>query len=751
MVSQEWRTADGAIARRQIELWGGVECTVNRVGDEYIDQLEMSGHATRLSDLELIASLGIRTLRYPVLWERIAPAGLKTADWSWADERLGRLRELGIRPIIGLLHHGSGPRFTSLIDPSFPEGLAEFAAAVAARYPWVDAYTPVNEPLTTARFSGMYGHWYPHGRDGLTFSHALVNQCRAVALSMRAIRRINPDARLVQTEDLSKTHSTRRLSYQAEFENERRWLTFDLLKGSVDREHPMWSYLCGLGLQEAELDWFLINSTAPDIIGINHYLTSERFLDERLGRYPLNSHGGNDRDRYADVEAVRVLLDGTCGPRELLREAWERYRSPLAITEAHLGCSREEQLRWLLEVWEAAQSLRCEDVEISAVTVWSLFGAYEWNSLVTRREGHYEAGAFDLRAPQPRPTALAKMTRELATGNKPSHPALDSPGWWKRPDRLLYPPVYTYLREQSPVTSQASIGEGATRPLLITGASGTLGQALARACISRGLAYRLLTRREMDIADSASVSAAIKEYEPWAVVNAAGYVRVDDAERESGLCHRENTVGPAVLAAACAQAGVAFLTFSSDLVFDGAKRAPYVESDPLAPLNTYGRCKAEAEAGVSTAYPASLVVRTSAFFSPWDDYNFITVALRALAAGDIYFAADDCWVSPTYVPDLTQASLDLLIDGEQGVWHLANVGAITWADLARRAARLADLDESRVEGRPMTSLGLTAPRPRYSVLGSERGALLPSLECALARYCSERAEHGAGELNRKGE
>ena len=100
-------------------------------------------------------------MRYPVLWERVAPDGLSTADWAWTDERLGLLRESGIRPIATLLHHGSGPRATHLLDPRFPEKFAAYAAAVAARYPWIDDYTLVNEPLTTARFSALYGHWYP--------------------------------------------------------------------------------------------------------------------------------------------------------------------------------------------------------------------------------------------------------------------------------------------------------------------------------------------------------------------------------------------------------------------------------------------------------------------------------------------------------------------------------------------------------------------------------------------------------------
>src|SRR4051794_2868661 len=140
----------------KIELWGGVECTINRVGDRYFNQLQRSGHWQRLDDLDRFAELGIRTLRFPILWEALAPDSVDEIDWSWTDQRLERLRALGIRPIAGLLHHGSGPRYTSLIDPEFPEKLAAFAGAVARRYPWIDLYTPVNEPLTTARFSGLY-------------------------------------------------------------------------------------------------------------------------------------------------------------------------------------------------------------------------------------------------------------------------------------------------------------------------------------------------------------------------------------------------------------------------------------------------------------------------------------------------------------------------------------------------------------------------------------------------------------------
>ena len=717
-----------------VELWGGVECTINRVGEEYFDQLERSGHAARVSDLDLFARLGVRAMRYPVLWERTAPDGLERADWTWADERLSRLRALGLRPIVGLVHHGSGPRETSLVDPSFAGKLAAYARAVAERYPWVEDYTPVNEPLTTARFSGLYGHWYPHGRDALTFAHALLNQCRAIVLAMRAVRRINPSARLIQTEDLGKTFSTRTLRYQAEFENERRWLSYDLLSGRVTRDHAMWNYLRSVGIGDAELDWFIENNCPPDIIGINHYLTSERFLDERVGRYPARTHGGNNQHAYADVEAVRVCAEGTAGPRALMKEAWERYGSPLAITEAHLGCTREEQLRWLKEIWDGARQLKQEGVDVRAVTAWSLLGASDWHNLLTRDEGHYEPGVFDLRAPRPRPTAIARMLRDLSHGREHDHPVLETPGWWRRLERLQYPPVARRTHALANSLQGINFKGGSARPLLITGATGTLGSAFARICEVRGLAYHLLSRRMMDVSDASSVERALAEYEPWAVINTAGYVRVDDAEKEPEKCLRENATGPLTLARACARSGTKLVTFSSDLVFDGKKRTAYVEQDETAPLNVYGRSKAEAEREVLSTLPGALVVRTSAFFGPWDEYNFITTALRALASGRRFSAAGDAFISPTYVPDLVHATLDLLIDDEGGIWHLANAGALTWADFARSAVAAAGLDASLVEECSTLSLNLPAPRPGYSVLTSERGLLLPPLNDALARY-----------------
>ena len=424
-----------------LEVWGGVECTVARIGDLYRDQIAETGHGAGPATSRRFARWALRRSDILSFGRRIAPDDPDRCDWTWSDERFGLMRSLGLRPIVGLLHHGSGPRYTSLLDDAFPDLLARHAERVATRYPWIERFTPVNEPLTTARFSALYGHWFPHAAALRPFLRALVNQCKGTVLAMRAIRRVNPAAQLVQTEDIGRTFSTPALAGQAEYENSRRWLSIDLLCGRVDRHHPWYDVLVRHGIAAAELDLFLQSDAAPDVIGVNHYLTSERYLDEDLESYPASHHGGNGRQAFADVEAVRIPhLAGGLGPQARLREVWDRYGRPLAVTEVHHGCTREEQLRWLSEIWAAAESLRRTGADVRAVTVWALLGAVDWNSLLTQRRGFYEPGAFDIRAPKPRATALAKATRDLATTGSFDHPVLDTAGWWRRPDRCYYAP-----------------------------------------------------------------------------------------------------------------------------------------------------------------------------------------------------------------------------------------------------------------------------------------------------------------------
>jgi dTDP-4-dehydrorhamnose reductase len=711
-----------------LALWGGLECTVVRVGETFRDQSRETGHRERDGDLAAIASLGIRTLRYPVLWETVSPDDPDSCDWSWHDQRLGHIRDLGIEPIAGLVHHGSGPLYTNLLDPEFPEKLAVHARRVAERYPWIEMFTPVNEPLTTARFSGLYGHWYPHGSGYGPFLRALVNQCKGVLLSMRAIREVTPNARLVQTEDLGKTFSTPRLAYQAEHENVRRWLSFDLLVGKVDTDHPFWQELIDHGIAPEELAFFCEHPCPPDIIGINHYLTSERYLDERTELYPAFSIGGNAWERYADVEAVRVpLTDADLGSAARLREVWDRYHLPIVVTEAHLGCTRDEQLRWLASVWKAAESVRAEGVDVRAVTVWSLFGAVDWNSLLTRKTGFYEPGAFDVRGPRPRRTALAVAAASLAQGGTFEHPVLDGPAWWERPNRF-YRSV-PGLAESRPAASPP-------RRILVIG-DGRLGRAVAQACDQRGLAAVVLGRPAFDPADAADARAKIAGIRPWAVVNCCGFSGAALAENDPDRCFLDNVVAATVLAKVCGEMGLPYAVLSTDQVFDGSKSVAYVESDPTGPRGLFGRTKEQSEFGVLEAHEAPLILRTGPLFGAGRPEMLAASLQHAAHAAGI--AADrDLVLSPTFIPDLVHALLDLLIDRADGLWHLSNPGEVDARELLSVTGLSAHV---QLDGTVADTSGKVEGGGRSGcnwALTSERGLILPSLSSAIDRFKDQR-------------
>ena len=132
--------------------------------------------------------------------------------------------------------------------------------------------------------------------------------------------------------------------------------------------------------------------------------------------------------------------------------------------------------------------------------------------------------------------------------------------------------------------------------------------------------------------------------------------------------------------------------------------------------------------------PEALVIRTAAFFSPHDVHNFAVHAVEALRAGRPFAAAQDNFVSPTYVPDLVDAALDLLLDGESGIRHLASHGRLSWAEFAQRIATAAGLDPALVDPVEAASLSLPAERPADAALASEHGQLLAEIDDAIARF-----------------
>ncbi|MET0465752.1 MAG: family 1 glycosylhydrolase, partial [Chitinophagaceae bacterium] len=486
------------------EIWGGMECTINRVGDVYRDQLEETGHYERQDDLNKLCTLGFTKFRYPILWERHFPKEEKMQEWAWTTNQLNILRQRNITPIAGLIHHGSGPLHTDLLDMDFPVKLAAYAKQVAETFPWINYYTPVNEPLTTARFSGLYGFWYPHVKTDAGFVRMLINQLKGVVLSMQAIRKINPEATLVQTEDLSKTYSTPALAYQADFENQRRWLTYDLLTASVNEEHAAWKYFTANGIDEDELFFFLENPCPPGIAGFNYYVTSERFLDERIEHYPVHTHGHNHVQAYADTEAARS--GHMKGAANLLAEAWWRYKIPLALTECQLACTREQQMKWFYQHFKIAENLCQQHIPVTGITAWGLLGAVDWNSLICLNNGQYESGAFEINKQKLRPTALATMIRTLSKRKDYHHPALDGKGWWQTGGSMAF-------------ESSTPLRAGSGKRLVIIDNDSRTGRILAGLCNQRNLLYRIISSGDAARADHHRLANAVDNYSPWAIVN----------------------------------------------------------------------------------------------------------------------------------------------------------------------------------------------------------------------------------------
>jgi dTDP-4-dehydrorhamnose reductase len=612
-----------------LELWGGHECTFSRVGDRFRDQTLLTGHQDRLEDLARFADLGIRKLRYPVIWERVAPDHPEIFDWRWSDERLAEIRRLGMEPIVGLLHHGSGPRYTDLVADNFVDLFAAYAGAVAERHPDVLDWTPVNEPLTTARFSALYGVWYPHARDEALFWRALLNQVDGTRAAMAAIRRVNPDARLVQTEDLGHHYSTDELTGVATHLNHRRWMTWDLLAGRVTPDHPMHGHLEGYGLGD-RLRAIADNPCPPDVIGVNYYPTSERFLDHRLDAYPY------DRPEvgYHDLTALRLLDPPSPGLAGLLRQTWDRYRIPIAVTESHLGCTREEQLRWLWQSWETCRNLAAEGMDLRALTAWALLGNIDWNSLITVEAGHYETGAFDVRGGTPRPTAIARLLKVLGRGEEPSadaFPMLAGHGWWQRPIRLEHAAVPGPGPEVTPCSSPM-------QPIAIAGTSAILGMALASECELRGLAY-LVTEPAAPGFGRNSAAAWLDRHRPWAVIDVAGWTDQGEVAVAAGdnPAHRHVE---AILAEACTSRGIRHTTLAAEL--------------PIA--------------------------------SPTDRLVMQLATKARDAARPSAFSAAGAGIDAASVPDLVRIWLDLLIDGETGNWRVADGVAIPAVSAVRAQA-----------------------------------------------------------------
>ena len=251
------------------------------------------------------------------------------------------------------------------------------------------------------------------------------------------------------------------------------------------------------------------------------------------------------------------------------------------------------------------------------------------------------------------------------------------------------------------------------KAILITGGTGQVGTALLE------LAPRSIApdRDQLDLGRPETLLSTVRAMSPKAIINCAAYTAVDAAENEEEEATTVNGRSVGILAAAAAELGIPFVTFSTDYVFDGAATTPYLESSPPSPVNAYGRSKLHGEHAALSANPAALIIRTAWVFSA-THRNFVTTVLERAAGG--MEVVDDQWGSPTAAADLAAATLDVMGRGVTGILHLTNEGVTTWFEFARTTCELAGIDPSRVTATTSVSYPTRARRPQYSVLGSTR-------------------------------
>ena len=279
--------------------------------------------------------------------------------------------------------------------------------------------------------------------------------------------------------------------------------------------------------------------------------------------------------------------------------------------------------------------------------------------------------------------------------------------------------------------------------ILITGSGGMLGHDVDAAARATGHEPVALSRAQLDISDADAVHAAMGAARPDAVINCAAQTDVDGAEDHVAEALAVNETGAGHVAAAAAAAGAWTIHVSSDYVFDGDKREPYLESDAIGPLSAYGRSKLAGERAVARAAPqAHTIVRSSWLFGA-HGRCFPMTMLRLAGEREELAVVDDQIGCPTFTGHLAEALVGLAEDRPLGILHVAAAGECSWCELARAVIAAG---ESDCIVRPIASeqYPTPAPRPAYSVLRSERGAPeLPAWQDGLARFMAELARVSA--------
>jgi beta-glucosidase len=374
----------------------GIEDTFvpqTRAGERAIDEYELTEHYQRFAaDFRLATSVGAEMLRWGVPWYRVNPAPGRW-DWSWVDRAIEAMKDAGLRPIVDLLHYGTPTWLEGeFAHPDYPEHVAEYAARFAERYgDFATDYTPVNEPVIHALFSGEYAYWPPYLSGSRGFTAIAANLAKGFVRSQKAIGAALPNATFVHVDAAIKfvgdvdtpehVEEATRLTHQV-------YLVEDLVTGRVDGAHALADTLLRNGMTDADLQWFRDNAVQPDVMGVNYYPRHSTELFETGVR-----HSGGFADPRPAVDR------GIEGLRDALQTYADRYGAPVMLTETCVTGSVEERIAWLDASVDLVERMRAEGTPVVGYTWWPLFDMYEWTWRHTQnpREDHrLTMGLYDL-------------------------------------------------------------------------------------------------------------------------------------------------------------------------------------------------------------------------------------------------------------------------------------------------------------------------------------------------------------------
>ncbi len=340
-----------------------------------VDEMEKTFHYQHWeTDFGLLKEVGIEYLRYgpPYYKTHLAPGKY---DWSFTDATFNKLKELGITPIVDLCHFGVPDWLGNFQNPDFPAHFAEYAAAFAKRFSYLELYTPINEIFITAMFSAQYGWWNERLHSDTAFVTALKHLSKANVLAMHEILKVQPNATFIQSESSEYFHAIDPMAAPlARFLNQKRFLSLDLTYG-YPINVTMYEYLLNNGMTSKEYHWFTENQVkAHCIMGNDYYVTNEHLV-----------HPDGSTQAAGEIFGYYVITS----------QYYKRYRLPIMHTETNIRMPACKE--WLLKQWANVHRLKHDGIPIVGFTWYSLLHQVDWDSALRNDAGNVnELGLFDL-------------------------------------------------------------------------------------------------------------------------------------------------------------------------------------------------------------------------------------------------------------------------------------------------------------------------------------------------------------------